>query len=85
MSDPRLSDCQVELANMFFSLPESAGFLLAGGGALTAQGIAPRPTDDLDFFTSRHAGSVEVAIRRSEQVNPLTAELLDQAFSRDEA
>lgn len=61
MSDPRLSDFQVELANVFFSLPESAGFLLAGGGALIAQGIVPRPTEDLDFFTSRHAGSVEAA------------------------
>ena len=61
MSDPRLSDFQVELANVFFSLPESAGFLLAGGGALIAQGIVPRPTEDLDFFTSRHAGSVAAA------------------------
>lgn len=61
MSDARLSDFQVELANLFFSLPESAGFLLAGGGVLIAQGIVPRPTEDLDFFASRHAGSVEAA------------------------
>lgn len=61
MSDSRLSDFQVELANVFFSLPESAGFLLAGGGALIAQGIVPRPTEDLDFFTSRHSGGVVAA------------------------
>lgn len=61
MSDSGLSDFQVELANLFFSLPESAGFLLAGGGALIAQGIVPRPTEDLDFFTSRDLGSVQAA------------------------
>jgi hypothetical protein len=27
----RLSDFQVEVARLFFSLPESSGFLLAGG------------------------------------------------------
>lgn len=61
MNAPGLSDFQVELANLFFSLPESAGFLLAGGGALIAQGIVPRPTEDLDFFTSRDLGSVAAA------------------------
>lgn len=61
MNEPGLSEFQVELANLFFSLPESAGFLLAGGGALIAQGIVPRPTEDLDFFTSRRLGSVEAA------------------------
>lgn len=61
MSDSGLSDFQVELANLFFSLPESAGFLLAGGGALIAQGIVARPTEDLDFFTSRNLGDVQAA------------------------
>lgn len=61
MSDPGLSEFQVELATLFFSLPESASFLLAGGGALIAQGIVPRPTEDLDFFTSRRLGSVNAA------------------------
>lgn len=61
MSRSGLSDFQIELANLFFSLPESAGFLLAGGGALIAQGIVPRPTEDLDFFTARQVGNVEVA------------------------
>lgn len=56
-----LSDFQVELARLFFSLPESSGFLLAGGGALNAQGLVARATDDLDFFTQRGAGNVAVA------------------------
>lgn len=61
MSDSGLSEFQVALATLFFSLPESAGFLLAGGGALIAQGIVPRPTEDLDFFTTRQLGRVDTA------------------------
>lgn len=61
MSGPGLSDFQIELAHVFFSVPESAGFLLAGGGALIAQGIVSRPTEDLDFFTDRRVGDVEAA------------------------
>jgi hypothetical protein len=61
MSRSGLSEFQIELANLFFSLPESAGFLLAGGGALIAQGIMSRPTEDLDFFTARQVGNVEAA------------------------
>jgi hypothetical protein len=45
----RLTPFQVEVAQLFFSLPESAGFLLAGGGALLASGLSSRPTRDLDF------------------------------------
>jgi hypothetical protein len=61
MNLPGLTEFQVELANLFFSLTESAGFLFAGGGALIAHGIVPRPTEDLDFFTSRNLGDVEAA------------------------
>ena len=43
MSRSGLSGLQIALANLFFSLPESAGFLLAGGGALIAQGLCPAP------------------------------------------
>lgn len=56
-----LSQFQIDLATIFFSLPESEGFLLAGGGALIAQGIVQRKTEDLDFFTSRNIGNVESA------------------------
>lgn len=58
-----LSDFQLELAQIFFSLPESSGFLLAGGGALNALGLINRPTDDLDFFTQPGLGEVNVASR----------------------
>ncbi|MDA1367744.1 nucleotidyl transferase AbiEii/AbiGii toxin family protein [Glycomyces algeriensis] len=48
---------------MFFELPESRGFVLAGGGALIAQHLIDRPTDDLDFFTSPQHASVVPAVR----------------------
>ena len=53
MTTAGLNSFQIAIANLFFSLPESQGFLLAGGGALIAQGIVPRVTEDLDLFTSR--------------------------------
>jgi hypothetical protein len=43
---------QLEVSSAFFGLPESRGFLLAGGAALVAQHLIDRPTRDLDFFTS---------------------------------
>ena len=46
-----LTDFQVQVAQLFFSLPETAGFLLAGGAGLVAQHLTTRPTQDLDFFT----------------------------------
>ena len=52
---------QVEIAKVFFDLPESVGFLLAGGGALIAQGLIERDTDGLDFFASRSSGNVDTA------------------------
>ena len=45
-----LTDFQVEVARLFFELPASEGFLLAGGGALLASELTSRPTHDLDFF-----------------------------------
>jgi hypothetical protein len=45
-----LTDFQTEVTRLFFSLPASNGFLLAGGGALLANGLTARPTQDLDFF-----------------------------------
>lgn len=46
-----MTDFQVQVAQLFFSLPEAQGFLLAGGAALVAQHLTTRPTQDLDFFT----------------------------------
>ena len=56
-----LTEFQVKVARLFFSLSASEGFLLAGGGALLAQGLTARPTRDLDFFTRPGAGDVREA------------------------
>lgn len=51
MTEPsKLTAFQVEVARVFFSLPASAGFVLAGGAALLANDLTERPTQDLDFF-----------------------------------
>jgi hypothetical protein len=54
----RLTSFQLQVALLFSGLPASDGFLLAGGGALLAQGLTVRPTQDLDFFTRPGAGDV---------------------------
>jgi hypothetical protein len=51
-TDDALTDFQHVLIEAFFSLPESAGFLLAGGAGLVAAGMSSRPTDDVDLFGS---------------------------------
>ena len=48
-----LTGFQVEVARLFFSLPAAQGFLLTGGAALVAQQLSSRPTQDLDFLTTR--------------------------------
>jgi hypothetical protein len=58
-----LTDFQIEVARIFFGLPASDGFLLAGGGALLASGLTDRPTHDLDFFGPPDHVDVE-ALRR---------------------
>jgi hypothetical protein len=58
---PGLADFQAEVAQLFFGLPESGGFLLAGGAALLAQHLTARPTEDLDFFTAPERGNVPAA------------------------
>jgi hypothetical protein len=56
-----LSAFQLEVARLFFALPASQGFLLAGGAALLAQHLTSRPTEDLDFFTAPERGHVPAA------------------------
>lgn len=56
-----LTAFQVQVAQLFFSLPASTGLLLAGGAALAAQHLTARPTRDLDFFTGPGAGDVALA------------------------
>ncbi|WP_088945820.1 hypothetical protein [Rhodococcus sp. 1168] len=58
MSDPGDSGVptafQVRIARLFFTLPASGGFLLAGGATLVAQNLSVAVRrGDLDFFTSR--------------------------------
>jgi len=58
---PDLPAFQLEVARLFFALPASRGFLLAGGAALLAQHLTARPTEDLDFFTAPERGHVPAA------------------------
>jgi len=58
---PGLPPFQLAVARMFFALPASRGFLLAGGAALLAQRLTARPTEDLDFFTAPERGQVPAA------------------------
>lgn len=57
MSTSPITVFQTEVAQVFFSLPETESFLLAGGLALAAHGLSERPTEDFDAFTFR-AGDV---------------------------
>lgn len=45
-----LSALQEQIAAMIVALPESEGFVLAGGAAMAAHGLLERSTRDLDFF-----------------------------------
>lgn len=56
-----LTDFQIEIAGLFFSLPQAAGFLVAGGAGLIASHLVERPTQDLDLFASRPVESVSAA------------------------
>jgi hypothetical protein len=53
-----LTAFQITVAKLFFSMPQSDGFLLAGGAALAAQDLTSRPTRDLDLFTRAGGPSV---------------------------
>lgn len=52
-----LTALQERVAALVAALPESAGFVLAGGAALAAHGVLDRSTRDLDYF----AGPSETA------------------------
>ncbi len=54
-----LTAFQREVAQLFFSLPEADGYLLAGGAALVAHELTARPTQDLDLFAHAPIASVE--------------------------
>jgi hypothetical protein len=50
VTEPILTAAQVAVLHLFFGLPESDGFVLAGGAGLVAVGLSERPTEDLDLF-----------------------------------
>jgi hypothetical protein len=55
VAESPLTDLERAVLELFFGLPESRGFVLAGGAALVATGLTERPTKDVDLFavTSR--------------------------------
>lgn len=59
MTGEGLSAFQVAVAELFFELEESAGYVVAGGAALLASDLISRPTQDLDLF----AGAPIVSVR----------------------
>src|SRR5580658_1427485 len=52
-----LTPLQIEATQLFFSLPQSAGFAVAGGAALIVQGLIHRQTRDVDLFLIDAAAS----------------------------
>ena len=49
MPDDALRPEQREVVRLFFSMPDSDGFVLVGGAALVAPGLTDRPTEDVDI------------------------------------
>ncbi|WP_420623314.1 nucleotidyl transferase AbiEii/AbiGii toxin family protein [Candidatus Poriferisodalis sp.] len=68
-----LTDLQREIRRILTGLAECAEFALAGGTAIIVNGIADRPTNDLDFFTS-YPKTVEALL------NAAQAALEDEGF-----
>jgi len=52
-----LTPLQIEATQLFFGLPQSVGFAVAGGAALIAQGLVQRQTRDVDLFLLDAAAS----------------------------
>jgi predicted nucleotidyltransferase component of viral defense system len=75
MPEDALTELQREVLRLFFGLPESAGFVLAGGAALIASGLSERPTQDVDLFTS----NLETGI--ADAVDALEAACLAQGWT----
>lgn len=68
------SALQVRILAIFGRLPESEGFLLAGGGGLLANGLSERPTTDLDFFhVERAMDGAAAALEEATRADGLTA------------
>ena len=67
MADLNLTTVQAEVLHLFFSLPESDGFVLAGGAGLVAVGLSERPTEDIDMFASTASISDAATPSRSQR------------------
>jgi hypothetical protein len=74
---PGLPPFQQQVARLFFALPASRGFLLAGGAALVAQHLTARPTEDLDFFTAPGKGMFAPRATKSRPTPAIEAGLLN--------
>jgi hypothetical protein len=62
-----LTPLQVQATRLFFSLPESVGFAVAGGAARIARGLIHRPTRDVDLFLiDADAPGIALAVRAFE-------------------
>lgn len=61
MSDSTLTELQRLVLKLFFALPESDEFVLAGGAALVASGLSERPTQDVDLFGNDVATGITAA------------------------
>lgn len=57
----QLTDLQIDVAAIFFSLDVATDFLVAGGAALIASDLINRPTEDLDLFAGTATTSVAQA------------------------
>lgn len=62
-----LSNAHLLVAEAFFDLPASRGFVVAGGAALIAHGVVERFTDDLDLFVAADDDGVERAAQQLAQ------------------
>lgn len=48
-----IEQAHLALAEAFFGLPESDGYVVGGGVAALAHGVVERPTEDIDLFIDR--------------------------------
>jgi hypothetical protein len=71
LDESALTSFQQEVARLFFSVPQSDAYLLAGGAALVASELTTRPTRDLDLFT--HAPTESVTAGRDALVTAVVA------------
>jgi hypothetical protein len=61
MAPSLLTPLQVKATQLFFSLPQSNGFAVAGGAALIVQGLIQRQTRDVDLFLIDAAAASTIA------------------------